>query len=84
MVECEYHQRYLVGLVTMVLIDTWWNVNPVYRSRMEFGGYVLIDTWWNVNSSFLTPFPSDLFVLIDTWWNVNDYQRFPYVTKQWF
>ncbi len=33
----------------VVLIDTWWNVN-VYRSRMEFGGYlVLIDTWWNVN-----------------------------------
>ena len=22
-----------------VLIDTWWNVN-VYRSRMEFGGYL--------------------------------------------
>ena len=28
----------------------------MYRSRMEFGGYllVLIDTWWNVNNFDLT------------------------------
>ena len=25
--------------IVLVLIDTWWNVN-VYRSRMEFGGYL--------------------------------------------
>ena len=50
MVECECNSLDS-GIITTVnvLIDTWWNVN-VYRSRMEFGGYlVLIDTWWNVN-----------------------------------
>ena len=49
MVECEFRIVIVIVYGISVLIDTWWNVN-VYRSRMEFGGYlVLIDTWWNVN-----------------------------------
>ena len=53
MVECEFENfGKFIGLEN-VLIDTWWNVN-VYRSRMEFGGYlVLIDTWWNVNFTMI-------------------------------
>ena len=34
---------------SLVLIDTWWNVNdtkPSFSSKVD---NVLIDTWWNVN-----------------------------------
>ena len=45
----------------------------MYRSRMEFGGYlVLIDTWWNVNYFGRVDVITAYRVLIDTWWNVND------------
>ena len=44
----------------------------MYRSRMEFGGYlVLIDTWWNVNINNYDSHTKSTTVLIDTWWNVN-------------
>ena len=44
----------------------------MYRSRMEFGGYlVLIDTWWNVNTFKIYNSSVVVSVLIDTWWNVN-------------
>ena len=33
----------------LVLIDTWWNVNPAYYSYRYKEALVLIDTWWNVN-----------------------------------
>ena len=35
----------------LVLIDTWWNVNPAYYSYRYKEALVLIDTWWNVNIS---------------------------------
>ena len=34
----------------IVLIDTWWNVNPAMWSLLLIGIVVLIDTWWNVNA----------------------------------
>ena len=47
----------------------------MYRSRMEFGGYlVLIDTWWNVNSDGSICSQFVIRVLIDTWWNVNTFK----------
>ena len=39
MVECECISATAFPTIPLVLIDTWWNVN-VYRSRMEFGGYL--------------------------------------------
>ena len=35
--------------IVLVLIDTWWNVNPVYQFVILKIHLVLIDTWWNVN-----------------------------------
>ena len=50
MVECEYKLGAGVEEVTLVLIDTWWNVNIYnYDSNIRRTN-VLIDTWWNVNS----------------------------------
>ena len=61
MVECEYKLGAGVEEVTLVLIDTWWNVNIYnYDSNIRRTN-VLIDTWWNVNklfSSFLYIFNS--------------------------
>ena len=34
---------------SLVLIDTWWNVNIIYRLASLRMILVLIDTWWNVN-----------------------------------
>ena len=55
----------------LVLIDTWWNVNPYTSNENAIGWSVLIDTWWNVNSAMNTLFTRIQIVLIDTWWNVN-------------
>ena len=35
--------------VDFVLIDTWWNVNPIKLVTHCAAALVLIDTWWNVN-----------------------------------
>ena len=35
---------------SLVLIDTWWNVNRFRLYNPVLRLYVLIDTWWNVNS----------------------------------
>ena len=40
---------------TLVLIDTWWNVNTAVTYSDGYFGKVLIDTWWNVNF-FIPPF----------------------------
>ena len=34
---------------TIVLIDTWWNVNCMHTKGFIKILPVLIDTWWNVN-----------------------------------
>ena len=49
MVECEYETEYDVKLYEGVLIDTWWNVNPIKLVTHCAAALVLIDTWWNVN-----------------------------------
>ena len=72
MVECEWLSTTSVCDKTMVLIDTWWNVNNcslnVFLACVcSFNRYMVecesIDfrkgRWKN-------------FVLIDTWWNVNN------------
>ena len=60
------------GVVTLVLIDTWWNVNALCRYQIRQIRSVLIDTWWNVNFLMYKPFGVVTLVLIDTWWNVNE------------
>ena len=51
MVECELFCRIRFSVWTLVLIDTWWNVNVKEVSQIITNDNVLIDTWWNVNSS---------------------------------
>ena len=38
-------------MVSLVLIDTWWNVNLKYKFQSHLSNTVLIDTWWNVNQT---------------------------------
>ena len=56
---------------SMVLIDTWWNVNSDKLPSWLTLDTVLIDTWWNVNEEKLSDTILVYRVLIDTWWNVN-------------
>ena len=46
---CESIVKYCFFIV-LVLIDTWWNVNPYTSNENAIGWSVLIDTWWNVNT----------------------------------
>ena len=34
MVECEYTMQKLAATTATVLIDTWWNVNNIYRNAI--------------------------------------------------
>ena len=61
-----------------VLIDTWWNVNPIEVGVLKEVRIVLIDTWWNVNDYACLFLPNAVHVLIDTWWNVNSVQQLCY------
>ena len=47
---CESIVKYCF-FVVLVLIDTWWNVNPIYELVIFKINLVLIDTWWNVNNT---------------------------------
>ena len=49
MVECEFLIENVIFPSTVVLIDTWWNVNASYPAHSAHDTLVLIDTWWNVN-----------------------------------
>ena len=49
MVECEFFVYILSFAYNCVLIDTWWNVNPIIIELVPSSDNVLIDTWWNVN-----------------------------------
>ena len=49
MVECEYSKFTSYRFAYIVLIDTWWNVNPLPVGVFIKEVIVLIDTWWNVN-----------------------------------
>ena len=49
MVECEFGNVSNSVYKTLVLIDTWWNVNFVNSLIFPVNQSVLIDTWWNVN-----------------------------------
>ena len=80
MVECEYHQHYLAGLVTMVLIDTWWNVNHYVikrkRDNTSFNRYMVECEL--IRRGFLIQRDK---VLIDTWWNVNIVFKAKYIAN---
>ena len=49
MVECEYSLSKISFALSLVLIDTWWNVNTNKLGAGTEEVVVLIDTWWNVN-----------------------------------
>ena len=49
MVECEFEKMSVGQSRTVVLIDTWWNVNLYEIFVPGLFINVLIDTWWNVN-----------------------------------
>ena len=49
MVECEFNLGMGGKWRLPVLIDTWWNVNPIKFVTHCAAALVLIDTWWNVN-----------------------------------
>ena len=55
MVECEFKTGLTTVASSIVLIDTWWNVNVVGAGIAIFRKFVLIDTWWNVNLLTLQP-----------------------------
>ena len=74
MVECKFNIFDSRTSRSIVLIDTWWNVNLVYDESLSYYEVVLIDTWWNVNQGTLENVENNTYVLIDTWWNVNDVQ----------
>ena len=38
---------------SLVLIDTWWNVNVFTQKDSAKQYIVLIDTWWNVNATII-------------------------------
>ena len=65
------YTRLTVTLVSLVLIDTWWNVNSRQQLSYFPEQFVLIDTWWNVNPYTSNENAIGWSVLIDTWWNVN-------------
>ena len=71
MVECEFEKMSVGQSRTVVLIDTWWNVNEKCKKYFCFIMDVLIDTWWNVNLDEIMLRLAHDTVLIDTWWNVN-------------
>ena len=61
MVECECRSVPRCRGWTVVLIDTWWNVNYFAAMSESVSPLVLIDTWWNVNDIILKisfPLPS--------------------------
>ena len=71
MVECEYHMKLIKGEASLVLIDTWWNVNHyvINRTRadaMSFNRYMVECESFSYRILF-----NPCAVLIDTWWNVN-------------
>ena len=71
MVECECVQACGSRWRSLVLIDTWWNVNHLSLRHRKKKINVLIDTWWNVNAADCSRCCWQASVLIDTWWNVN-------------
>ena len=54
-----------------VLIETYWNVNRLWRGRHWDLRRVLIETYWNVNFLSASIFSAEKVVLIETYWNVN-------------
>ena len=40
-------------VISVVLIDTWWNVNMTPTAVCAIVLIVLIDTWWNVNEPLI-------------------------------
>ena len=75
MVECESFSLIYVRFHSLVLIDTWWNVNKTLDDIYVLLHWVLIDTWWNVNDLYIHLTTFIYLVLIDTWWNVNIRQQ---------
>ena len=63
--------QFIVQIILLVLIDTWWNVNLHKRwvrtiIRRRFNRYMV-----ECEFNFYNCFVCTIYVLIDTWWNVN-------------
>ena len=72
MVECESVNVTAKNNQSVVLIDTWWNVN--HGEYAGFTGWFLGFNRYMVECEFASiPLTSTGYVrvLIDTWWNVN-------------
>ena len=57
--------------MTLVLIETYWNVNFCLYSLESILQVVLIETYWNVNVIAMQRTKALGLVLIETYWNVN-------------
>ena len=66
--KCEYVNAYVTELI--VLISTYWNVNP-RQVVHDIVKAVLISTYWNVNHIRKIEDWANQQVLISTYWNVN-------------
>ena len=70
MVECEFIWSVYIIIVSIVLIDTWWNVNDSFLNSMSnmlgFNRYMV-----ECELMYYIGGYRRLLVLIDTWWNVN-------------
>ena len=45
--------RHFVPGLVIVLIETYWNVNPLKKENENSPLFVLIETYWNVNKEYV-------------------------------
>ena len=76
LLECKSKAPPLHSSFTLVLISTYWNVNPKNESKEQLNRKVLISTYWNVNFSSRAESSISKPVLISTYWNVN-FSKYP-------
>ena len=71
-VECKVMYPHFISHLSVVLIETLWNVK-IYRIAYKRGKiYVLIETLWNVKNRISGEGKEMSGVLIETLWNVKD------------
>ncbi len=57
---------------SLILIETYWNVNVKLLVRLSKPSRILIETYWNVNNKPILKIIISVCILIETYWNVND------------
>ena len=53
------------------IIETYWNVNEVFKHRCSRSDQEIIETYWNVNHIIKFRRFDCRFEIIETYWNVN-------------